>query len=206
MTQIAPGGFYALDASNGPGPGFEFNLPAGKKARLWPDPAEFTRHRGRNTSMIHQQQRRRRARLGDITDTSSTTLDFPAAPVDTTDPGSIMTGPNVNLNDPALQIDSSTTTPASSTPAASTSPWTKIATTIINDASAIANPLIRQATAAAPYYITGANGAQVLYDPTTGKVVNAGIGTAIANLSPNTLLYAALAIAALFALSESGKK
>jgi transglutaminase-like putative cysteine protease len=38
VCQIGPGQFYAMDASNGPGPGFEFALPAGKKKSYGPTP------------------------------------------------------------------------------------------------------------------------------------------------------------------------
>lgn len=208
IAEISPGNWYALDASNGPGPGYEFALPRGKKSRIWPDPSQYGRKR---TAMIHRLTRQarqslstRRTSMGDLA------LDDNGQLYDTStyDPGStLMTGPNVNLNDPALQIDSSSNPPSSSGIGTG---FTKIATSIINDATAIAAPLIRQSSIQAPYYITGANGAQILYDPSTGKVANAGvtsgINAAIAGLSPSFLLYAALGFAAVLALSSSDKK
>lgn len=178
MAQTAPGRFYALDTSNGPGPGFEFALPAGKKEKLWPDPADLARK-----PMIHTV--RRQARLGDLS----------------TDAGS-GEGPEYDGVPPGSQT-------GYEYPAAGGSGgWTRIATTIIDDATRIAAPLVRQSNIQAPYYIAGANGAQILYDPSTGKTANAGSAAARtpAVLSQNLLIAAAIGAVALFAFSSSQRK
>jgi hypothetical protein len=192
VAQIAPGQFYPLDCSNGPAPGFEFALPKGKKSKLWPNPEDL-----RPAAMIRN--RRAFVRLGDLTDDpgdsygAAGTYDLYAS--DGINPG--YTGTQISTDTPVY-------TPPVATPASSTSgAFTKIATTLINDASAIAAPLIRQSSIQAPYYITGANGAQILYDPSTGKTVNAGAASQLASInSPTTMLIGlAAAVAVVFALS-----
>lgn len=77
-------------------------------------------------------------------------------------------------------------------------PWW---TTLVNDATQLATPLIRSATQQAPYYVTSPSGQSVLYNPNTGNVANASsIGSAI---NP-TYLVLGVALIAGFALI--GKK
>lgn len=151
---------------------------------------------------------RGRGRLGDVSiDESGIPYDLGYDPGTSYDPGSsLMTGPNVNLNDPALQIDGSTGANTGTGPGL----FTKIATTLINDATSIAAPLIRQNSVQAPYYITGANGAQILYDPSTGRTANAGftsgINSAIGGLPTSVIIYGLAALATLAVIFSSSPK
>lgn len=220
VVQLAPGRFYPLDTSNGPEPGAEFMLPAGKKSKLWPNPADLQRR-----PMIHK---RYRSRLGDDSTDSGDSYDiFDNTPAPASVPYDIYNGtPTLGAPTPIYVPPSSPSPGASTFPVAqnspgatsgaalvtppSTSPWAVIGTAIANDASALAAPLLRQATTKAPYYITGANGAQVLYDPSTGKTINASGGVAsLASLSalltPQTLLVVGLLIAGAYLLEAPRK-
>ncbi len=189
MAEIAPGQLYPLDASNGPEAGAEYNLPAGKPRYTWPNPEDL---------MIY-----RPARLGDTTDSvpgdgldPATSSDAAPAPLD------LYQQAGVNPAYTGTQYNPGGTAPSNSGGA-----FTKIATTLINDAASIAAPIIRQNSVQAPYYIAGANGAQVLYDPSTGKVVNAGAASqrTPAIVSQNLLIGVAIAAGLLIALG-GGKR
>jgi hypothetical protein len=164
IAQLAPGRFYALDASNAPGPGFEFDLPTGKKSKVWPNPADLLE----GPFMIHDQ----RSRLGELSE----------------DGVPIYDGANPSGD--------------------GGSGWTDLVQTIVDDASKIAAPLIRQDSIKAPYYIAGANGAQILYDPSTGKTANAGAASqrTPAVISQNLLIGAGVLAAVLVALSFNKHK
>jgi hypothetical protein len=187
VAQIAPGRFYPLDTSNGPGPGFEFDLPAGKKAKFWPNPQDTRKP----AAMIHTRRPRRFSRLGSLIDDSGQS--DPSGSSGGTDPA----------NDPGYNVTQPGDPASNSTPSA----WSKIATLIVNDATSIAAPLIRQNSIQAPYYITGADGAQILYDPSTGRTANAGSAyqRTPAIVSQNLLIGAGIAAAALFAFSAFRK-
>lgn len=189
VAQLAPGIFYALDASNGPAPGAEFNLPRGRKARIWPNPYDLTR----NPEMLYQsaqparrpqllsnfRRRRAAARLGDVSEDGVPIYD------------GLPPGNPTTYEQPS-----------------GGSGWTKILTTVVDDATRIAAPLIRQANIKAPYYIEGANGAQILYDPSTGKTANAGAASqrTPAVISQNLLIGGAVLAAVFVAISASTGK
>jgi hypothetical protein len=143
--------------------------------------------------MIHDHERRdQRARLAGYLDAGGNYQD--GTNPDPTYGGTVLPGDPITAQPPPSTSDSSG--------------WTKIFTTITNDAAAIAAPLIRQSSIQAPYYIAGANGAQILYDPSTGKTANAGSAAqrTPAVVSQNILIAAGLGIAALLAFSVSGKR
>ena len=105
-----------------------------------------------------------------------------------------MTGPSVALNNPALQIDSS------SNPSGS---GASLLNTLVSSAASVAAPLVRAATQQAPYYITNpATGQSALYNPNTGTF--AGASATLGSMSPTTLLIGAAVIGALFLMG--GKK
>jgi hypothetical protein len=93
-------------------------------------------------------------------------------------------------------------TGAAQMPATGPNPgWSGFLTNIVNDATAIAAPLIRQATAPRPYYITNPAGQSVLYNPATGGVSNpTSIGSA---LNPTAVL---LGLGVLVVVLVAGKK
>jgi len=181
VAQIAPGNFYPLDASNAPGPGLEFDLPKGKKSKLWPNPIDLS------SPPIRQ---RRLAGLTGYIDATGNYQD--GTNPDPTYGGTV--APPDYVQGPA-NVFIATPPPAGG--------WTSILSTIANDASAIAAPLVRQASIQAPYYIAGANGAQILYDPSTGKTANAGSAAqrTPAVISQNLLIGAGVAAALLIAMS-----
>jgi hypothetical protein len=80
-----------------------------------------------------------------------------------------------------------------------------LATAALADATSAAAPIIKAATQQAPYYITGPNGQAVLYNPNTGATGSAAasVSSSLGTLSPTTLLFGALIIAA---LALTGKK
>ncbi len=190
IVQLAPGRFYALDTSNAPAPGWEFDLSKGKKSRLWPNPADL-----RKPAMITRNPRRP-VRLGDGEGDYIDSIDAASSadlPLNlSTD--SVM--PDVSFS-PATDIS----LPAASSSASSGS-FTSIATTIINDAAKLVAPIVKQQTTQAPYYIAGKNGAQVLYSPSTGTIQNAS-SSAVSALtsSPNSALYLGLGLVLILAMS-----
>jgi hypothetical protein len=182
VAQLAPGRFYALDTSNGPAPGMEFALPKGKRKATWPNPADLRRP----AEMI-----RTRARLG-ATDDEGNWIPDPAPAPDQIAPGTYAGG----------YTDQYAPLAPTPTPPAASGGWTKLLTTLTNDASAIAAPLIRQSTIQAPYYITGANGQQILYDPSTGKVANATAASSALGGASGSLLMLIGGALLLFAMTE----
>jgi hypothetical protein len=180
VVELKPGAFYALDTSNGPAPGMEFDLPRGKKSRVWANPADLKRP----AMSITRPARHSRRRLGALDDEGNYIPDSPSP--DVIAPGTYSGGytdpfaPGGSLNPPA-----------------SGGSFTQIATTVVNDATKLLAPIVRQSTIQAPYYIAGANGAQVLYDPSTGKTLNAGAANQLATAgSSGTLIALGLGLVA----------
>jgi hypothetical protein len=209
VAQTSPGRFVPLDTSNGPGPDLEYAHPY--KAKVWPN----HRKTDKETMIRDRQQNRVTLRrlaglLGDEGDDGNTDTSYydPNAGIDTSFTGTqtgtlpppsstIMTGPNVT---PAQLAAMQTGSPQSS------SGLSTLFTNIANDATKLVGPLVQQK----PYYITGANGAQVLFNPNTGSIMNAnaagvgGLAVAAAAIPSSTLLLAGAALVAVLALS--GKK
>lgn len=110
------------------------------------------------------------------------------------DPGSYTIDPTAGappdiVNGPVYMTPSGATTyipPSAATGGLSPN----ILTTLFNDATALAVPVVKAATQQAPYYITGPNGQAVLYNPNTG----AASGLSSLTSSPGLLLGAALLI------------
>lgn len=189
-VEIYPGQFMPFDSSNGPEPGAEYAKPF--KRRVWPrlSPGKCRTKEGppmlrstyRHTPAGMRNSVTRRAVLGDLC----------------TDASCMATGPSVNPNDPALQMDSSYTPYSGGTYGApSSQPWY---TTLINDAAQIATPLIRSSTQQQPYFITSPSGQSVLYNPNTGTV---GGGTSIGSaINPTYIIGGIAVIAALAFLSK----
>lgn len=191
-VEVGPGQYMPFDSSNGPAPGAEYAKPF--KRRVWPRITPGKCRTKEGPTMLRSSYRHnptgmrnsvtRRAVLGDIC----------------TDESCMMTGPNVNLNDPALQIDSSSypTFNGGYGSAPAQAPWYD---QLINSAASIAAPLIRAETQQQPRYITSPTGQSVLYNPNTGQVVGgANIASAI---NPT---YLVIGIAAIAALAFVGKK
>lgn len=202
VIELQPGAYYPLDTSNGPAPGTEFNLPRGKKSRLWWNPERpvmVNRRPSRRTRGMSPRMAMQLQGLGYLDDEGNYVPD----PTDTSgiDDSSLDTLPLVSSDPNSILAASAGVPDASSSPSSSTNPFTTIATTVVNDASQALAPLIRQSTIKAPYYITGANGAQILYDPSTGQVVNAPGGIAGGNL--NTLLLWGIGIGAALMLASA---
>jgi hypothetical protein len=74
-----------------------------------------------------------------------------------------------------------------------------LAAALAADATQIVTPIVKAATSA-PYYITGPNGQQVLYNPATGQAVGSSLSSL---LTPTTML---IGLVVLGALLFSGKK
>jgi hypothetical protein len=200
-VEIFPGQYMPFDSSNGPEPGAEYARPY--KRRVWPHlspgpcrtkegAADMIRAARRNGAAGGMRNATLRSRMGDLYDDIGVDPSYTGTQL--TSEGDIMTGPGVNLSDPALQIDSS------SMPSTSGS---GILTTLLNDATSIAAPLIRSATQQAPYYVTNAAGQSVLYNPNTGTYTNPStIGSAI---NPTVIVIGVGLLAAL-AFMGSGRR
>ncbi len=177
VVEIAPGVFLPFDSSNGPAPGAEFANPS--KARVWPRTVpDRCRAKKGNLLMMRSgsvppglRNRTLRGSLGDSNGDYGGETNNPANPA-------------------SIGISSG---------AGSAGPSTgSIFTTIANDITAIAAPLVRQATAPRPYYVTNPQGQQVLYNPSTGQALSASGGFS-ATLSPTAWLLIGVAAIALLA-------
>ena len=194
VAQLEPGTFYVLDASNAPAAGWEFDLPKGKKVRTWPNPADIE-----NPSMIQPP--------APTIDTNGLTCNEMTA----------LIAKGLNVGQRIAKIGSTlgdVTQDAIDaawldygvdlTPSTGTG-WGDIFTKVVDNATKIAAPLIRQNSIQAPYYISGPNGSAILYDPSTGKTANAGAASqrTPAVLSQNLLIGAGVAAALFFAFTAS---
>ncbi len=166
-VEVYPGQYLPFDSSNGPEPGAEYSRPF--KRKVWQGFTGKGRKKETSAGMIHNFKAAagtggmRNRKLGDALDPS---IDEQIATInDLSDSvygsGDLMTGPSVGLNNPALQIDSS-----SGSGGAGGNIWA----TLANDFTQIARPFVQSQTQQ-PYYITQANGQRVLYNPATGSVV-----------------------------------
>lgn len=183
VVEVGNGQFLPFDSSNGPEPGAEFRFPF--KSRVWPRIAPDRCAPGKEKPMLRTQTYKNgwrshqlRGALGDNSD----------------DPGSYTIDPSAGaapdiVTGPVYMTPSggTTYTPPSSAGASSSG----FLSTLINDATALAVPVVKAATQQAPYYITGPNGQAVLYNPNTGQAAT-GLGSLTS--SPGLLLGAAVFI------------
>lgn len=210
-VEIYPGQFMPFDSSNGPEPGAEFARPTRRKiwARIAPGKCAG-KEKGRD--MIKQSRppssmRNRRlrtaltGRLGDIdcddagncvdTDTGLSTT-----PTEATDSSNIVVYPDQTASTSVVEgpysVGSSSAPTSSSTGIAST------LSTLFNDATAVAAPVVKAAVSQ-PYYITNAQGQQVLYNPATGTTVGSSLATSLGAVSPVVWIGAGLVLILLLA-------
>ena len=212
-VEVYPNQFLPFDSSNGPEPGAEYARPFARKVwpRIQPSRCRSKEQMLRNTyagrAVPSMRNRALRGALGDVNcdadgncvDTS--TGDFTAAPVysapGVTDPTDCLYGANAATGGcnaaPAGLAPISTPAPTSSS---------NLLSTLLTDVGSIGTSLVKSATQQKPYYITGPNGQQVLYNPNTGSVA---AGATIASaINPTVLLFAVLGIGAAALLG--GKK
>jgi hypothetical protein len=213
-VEVFPGQYMPFDSSNGPEPGAEYAEPY--KRRVWPRIIPGRCSERSKEAMLRKtyaaraiptmRNRALRGALGDLQcDSDGNCYDsgtLVSAGNVCTDPSCMMSGPNVNLNDPALQMDSSggSLSPGgsySSPSSASSSPsWL---TALINDVGSIGSSALKASTQKQPYYITGPNGQAVLYNPNTGTVAGT---SAIGTVSPTIILFGILGLGAVALLSK----
>ena len=210
-VEVYPNQFLPFDSSNGPEPGAEYARPFARK--VWPriQPSRCNRRQRSKEQMVRNtyagravpsmRNRALRGALGDLQcDQDGNCYDSGVLVSSATgDSGPLMTGPVVDLNDPSLQLDSSS---GSLSPTASPGSSSNLLSTLLTDVGSIGTSLVKSATQQKPYYITGPNGQQVLYNPNTGSVA---AGATIASaINPTVLLFAVLGIGAAALLG--GKK
>lgn len=172
-VEIFPGQYIPFDSSNGPEPGAEYSKWF--RRRVWPriEPgkcqtketaSDMVRSAKKGGSMRNRNLRSAlHGRLGDDGDYGDEAT-------------GISTGfPTTSSGDYGGETVASSTAPASG------QPWYD---QLINSTAQLAAPIVKAATQQQPYYITGANGQQVLYNPNTAQVVGSGLGS----ISPTVLL------------------
>jgi hypothetical protein len=155
-------------------------------------------------------------RLGQDYDDSSdlglpTVSSGPALPVyttyDTEDNPNLMTGPNPSAGELAaagFPLASSTTLAPGVAAGSSGANGYSLAASALQDATALAAPVVKAATTMQPYYTTNpATGTTQLYNPNTGTFVGSSISSMLSSLSPTTLLIGAGLV---LVLMMSGKK
>lgn len=183
VIEIAPGHFMPFDSSNGPAPGAEYAAPL--KSRVWPrtNPDACKIRNGRKGKLIMMRSTGRkshgwrnsqlRGALGDVNcdadgncydDSSGTYTPAPVLQAPDIPGGYGATTPiDVTALSNAIGQNTSLIAPVTTTSSGSTG----FLSTLVNDVTQLASPLVR-AAAAKPYYIMGPNGQQVLYNPATG--------------------------------------
>lgn len=232
VAQPEPGRFMPLDTSNAPAPDLEYATPT--KAKLWPNHQDTSDKAMIRDARINNARiaRLQLARLGYVDAEGNVSPDSPSV-TDYQPGGTLYTPPLPTDSISAAQLQTmaqvyaatpdSGTLPAGMTPGtgivASPAPSSGIANllaAITTDASKIAAPLIATAARQQPYYITGSNGAQVLYDPNTGTVATAkttitsdlaaGVKAVTSAIPSTYLLLGAVLIGLLAFSSEKGKR
>lgn len=220
FVEVLPGRFMPFDSSNGPEPGAEYAKPF--KRKVWPRiaPGACVNNQARSylnsgkegednmMRSAHPTARgmRNRALRGALRDvqcdpdgncyTDGVLTSGGIDPNLCNDPSCMMTGPNptqAQINQPIFP-----TTAPSSSPTGSGAG--SIFQTLINDAAAVAAPLVRSATQQTPYYVTNpATGQSVLFNPNTGGLAT---GAGLGSISPTVLLFGALGIGALMLIGK----
>lgn len=160
VVEVAPGTFMPFDSSNGPAPGAEFAKPL--KQRVWPRTVpDRCRQKKGNVLMIRSGSAPSGWRNGKLRG-SLRDLDV----YSDTDSIADQVAAINDLSDSVYGSGSG----SPSTSRSGSSLWA----TIANDVTQLAAPLIRQATAPKPYYVTNAQGQQVLFNPSTGQIAGSG--------------------------------
>ena len=212
-VEVFPGQYLPFDSSNGPEPGAEFATPF--KRRVWPriTPGKCRSKEGASDMMrtsygrpgrVGMRNRALRGTLGDVacdqdgncfdTTTGATLSTSEDAPDPSTLPSIL--GPNFTsslaANAAALNPPAGSLSPLPASPTTG-----NVLTTLFNDLAQVATPLVKAATTPQPYYITNAQGQQVLYNPATGTVVSS-----TGALSTTTIVIGLAVIAGVLALSS----
>lgn len=224
-VEVRPGVYLPFDSSNGPEPGAEYAHPF--KRRVWPSlnpspcrgketAAQMVRtakQNGAHGGMRNQALRRGMGRIGDIQcDADGNCYDSEAgslvySPTDASTASGGIAGDQVATGTyasgyadqyaPGGSLNPSLPSGAAPAPAPSSSGG--IFSTLLNDAASIGTSIIKASTQQKPYYITGPNGQQVLYNPNTGGTV------AASSVNPTVLLFGALGIGLVLLMSASKK-
>lgn len=171
-VEIFPDQYIPFDSSNGPEPGAEYAQSF--RRRIWPriEPgkcqtkekaSDMVRSMKKGGSMRNRNLRSAlHGRLGDDGDYGDEAVN-------------ISTGfPTTSSGDYGGE------TIASPTPSTG-APWYD---QLISAGAALAAPIVKEATQQQPYYVTGPNGQQVLYNPNTGTIASSSLGS----ISPTVLL------------------
>lgn len=179
------GSLMPFDSSNGPEPGAEYAIAC--KSKVWPRTIpDHCKAKGKPMLRPTRQasgfrNAALRGALGDASgydpSTDYSVLVAPTVPDLST--AQIDAGYQSNL---ATEQAAANATIASLAPSLGpASSGSGFLSTLANDLTSIARPLVNSA-AAKPYYITGPNGQQVLYNPATGQVMG-GIGGSLSSIS-----------------------
>jgi transglutaminase superfamily protein len=204
-VEVAPRLYMPFDSSNGPEPGAEYARPY--KRKVWPRIAPDRCNRKEANNVLRSnyagrvptmRNRTLRGAMGDIScdsdgncyDTAAGTLVY--SPTDPSfNPGGLPDQVNPGLDLAALNA-------GSSAPSSSSAPsWLSA---LITDVGNIGTSLVKSATAPKPYYVTAANGQQVLYNPATGAAV--ATPGALGSISPTVILFGVLGLGAVALLSK----
>jgi hypothetical protein len=214
-VEVCPGQYLPFDSSNGPAPGAEYAKPF--KRRVWPriTPGKCRTKEGGTDMMrsaygrpgrVGMRNHSLRGTIGDLacdqdgncfdTSTGETLTTSGDAPDPSTLPSPLGTNFPATLaaNAAALNPPAGSLSPLPANPTSS-----NVLTTLFNDLAQVATPIVKAATTPQPYYITNAQGQQVLYNPATGQVVSS-----LSTISPTMLVIGAGLLIGVLALS--GKK
>lgn len=170
-VEIFPGQYIPFDSSNGPEPGAEYSQWF--RRRVWPriEPgkcqtketaSDMVRQMKKGGSMRNRNLRSAlHGRLGDDGDYGGEAVNISTGldPTSSGDYGGETTGSSIS----------------------SGVPWYD---QLISAGTSLAAPIVKEATQQQPYYVTGANGQQVLFNPNTGQIASGSLGS----ISPTALL------------------
>lgn len=211
-VEVAPGQFLPFDASNGPEPGAEYAKPL--KRKIWPPVAAGACVNNQDRSYLNSGKETNEMMRSGITagGMRSRSLRGTLGTLQCDEDGNCYDdGLNVTGNITLPEIQASATpgdpyfSPATLptiSPTGPTSPGAgSIFQTLINDAAAVAAPIVRSATQQSPTFVTNpATGQSVLYNPNTGTFSTGA--TALSSISPGILLFGLLGIGALMLMGK----
>lgn len=217
-VEVHPGQYMPFDSSNGPEPGAEYAQPYAR--RVWPRLAPgVCNARSKERQMLRttyagrkvpsMRNRNLRGALGDVAcDTDGNCYDTDSGTALSLNDNGVITYQGA-IPDPTDMVLSPTTGAGGTAlplspgqPATAAASSTNIFGTLATDAGNIAASLVKAATQQQPYYITGPNGQQVLYNPNTGQIATGA--TLAGSLSPTVIILGILGIGAVALLG--GKK
>ena len=205
VVAIAPGRLMPFDSSNGPAAGAEYARPF--KSRVWPhtipDACRIRPAKG-NVIMMRNGQAPRgyrnrglRGTMGDVNCDQDGNCYDDSTGTFTVAPPDVSTLPDLGV--PTVALPASFLPTASGSPAAPVGTSTGFLSTLATDLTSLAAPIVKAATAQKPYYITNAQGQQVLYNPATGQTVS---GLSAVFSSPSAPLFIGVAIVAIIILGK----